>query len=74
MKKIRTIILCMLMTAAVCAGLFATGPAVFARAENTMKRNKKIVSMVFDDSGSMENEERWAAANYAVQAMAALMN
>ena len=74
MKKFRTIILCMLMTAAVCAGLFATGPAVFARAENTMKRNKKIVSMVFDDSGSMENEERWAAANYAVQAMAALMN
>lgn len=62
------------MTAAVCAGLFVTGPAVFACAENTMKRNKKIVSMVFDDSGSMENDERWAAANYAVQAMAALMN
>ena len=74
MKKIRTIILCMLMTAAVCAGLFATGPAVFARAENTMKRNKKIVSMVFDDSWSMGSGDKWAAANYAVQAMAALMN
>ncbi len=74
MKKFRTIILCMLMTAAVCAGLFATGPAVFARAENTMKRNKKIVSMVFDDSWSMGSGDKWAAANYAVQAMAALMN
>ena len=62
------------MTAAVCAGLFVTGPAVFARAENTMKRNKKIVSMVFDDSGSMAVRDRWAYANYAVQAMAALMN
>ncbi len=74
MKKIRTFILCILMTAAVCAGLFVTGPAVFARAENTMKRNKKIVSMVFDDSGSMAVRDRWAYANYAVQAMAALMN
>ena len=74
MKKIRTFILCILMTAAVCAGLFVTGPAVFACAENTMKRNKKIVSMVFDDSGSMDNYDKWAYANYAVQAMAALMN
>lgn len=36
---------------------------------------KKIVSIVFDDSPSMEhNDDSWAAANYALQAFAALMN
>ena len=30
--------------------------------------------MVFDDSWSMGSGDKWAAANYAVQAMAALMN
>lgn len=39
-------------------------------------RNKKIVSIVYDDSGSMHlNEQlKWAYANYAMQAFAGMLN
>ena len=39
-------------------------------------RNKKIVSIIYDDSNSMwqEDQLKWAYANYAVQAFAGMLN
>lgn len=39
-------------------------------------RNKKVVSVVYDDSGSMntDNPPKWAYANYAMQSFAGMMN
>lgn len=35
---------------------------------------KKIVSIVYDDSGSMMYDNKWAEANYSIQAFAGLLN
>jgi len=35
---------------------------------------KKIVSLVYDDSGSMKNDNKWAYANYAVQSFCGMLN
>ncbi len=35
---------------------------------------RKIVSVVYDDSGSMKSDSNWVYASYAMQAFAALMN
>ena len=43
-------------------------------AETKMKASRKIVSVVYDDSGSMKKESNWSSANYAMQAFAALLN
>lgn len=39
-------------------------------------RNKKVVSIVYDDSGSMHMDDqlKWAYANYAMQAFAGMLN
>ena len=42
-------------------------------AESDPVRNKRIVSVMYDDSGSMEGD-RWVNANYAMQAFAAMLN
>lgn len=41
-----------------------------------VQTNKKIISIVYDDSGSMsmDGEKKWAYANYAMQTFAALLN
>ena len=46
-----------------------------AKAEE-QSSTKKIISVVYDDSGSMKNDgiTSWASANYAMQAFAALLN
>ena len=59
-------------------------PAMPVSAEDrVMEPVKKIVSVVYDDSGSMNDPidrnsgsdtRRWSPANYALQGMAALMN
>lgn len=47
--------------------------------DDSVKASKKIISIVYDDSGSMYTENKkpvvkWAQANYAIQAFAALLN
>ena len=46
-----------------------------ASAKNTHKSIKKVVSIVYDDSGSMNNaNEDWAYASYSLQNLVGLMN
>lgn len=44
-----------------------------ASADTATLRNRKIVSVVYDDSGSMKNE-KWEYTSYAMQCFAAMMN
>ncbi len=46
---------------------------VNASTGDEVRAAKKIVSVVYDDSGSMQGE-RWSFANYSMQALIALMN
>lgn len=46
---------------------------VYAAAGDEIRAPKKIISMVYDDSGSMSGEP-WGYANYAAQALTALLN
>lgn len=61
------------------AGILFPAMPVLA-ADRVMEPVKKIVSVVYDDSGSMNdpigktNNRRWSPANYALQGMTALMN
>lgn len=65
----------------VCFGLLGVIAIIFlynnlvavAHAEE-INAAKKIISVVYDDSGSMAGEKKWAATNYAMQAFAALLN
>lgn len=61
-----------LLAAVLCLCLLP-GP-MQAKAAEKLKADRKIVSLVFDDSGSMLEGDKWISANYALQAMAALMN
>lgn len=45
----------------------------YAATGDEVRAAKKIISVVYDDSGSMVGE-RWAYANYSTQALIALMN
>lgn len=47
--------------------------ASHAAAGDEVRASKKIISVVYDDSGSMEGD-RWSYANYAMQALIALLN
>ena len=35
---------------------------------------ERVVSLVYDDSGSMRNNDRWKYANYALQSLVALLD
>ncbi|EEM46836.1 hypothetical protein bthur0005_32390 [Bacillus thuringiensis serovar pakistani str. T13001] len=43
----------------------------FAKGEEAKER---VVSLVYDDSGSMRNNDRWKYANYALQSLVALLD
>ncbi len=43
----------------------------FAKGEEAKER---VVSLVYDDSGSMRNNDRWKYANYALQSLIALLD
>lgn len=66
MRRILSALLAVVMVLSVLSGL-----AVSASAESLYIR--KIVSVVYDDSGSMEGE-KWAYANYAMQAFCGMLN
>ncbi len=67
MKKRISVWLAALATAAVVCGL-----GISVGAESLYIR--KIVSVVYDDSGSMNADNKWACANYAMQAFAGMLN
>ncbi|MDM5155720.1 vWA domain-containing protein [Bacillus sp. DX1.1] len=51
----------------ICFNPFST----FAKGEEAKER---VVSLVYDDSGSMRNNDRWKYANYALQSLVALLD
>jgi len=53
--------------------LFFAKAVTFAASGDEVRAAKKIISVVYDDSGSMAGE-RWVYANYAMQALTALLN
>ena len=67
MKKV----LSFLLLAGLLWSLFCMSPA--ALADTLSVRNRKIVSVVYDDSGSMAGE-KWEYTNYAMQCFAAMLN
>lgn len=68
MKRVVTV----LLAAAVLFGVFAVTGSLTVNAESLYIR--KIVSVVYDDSGSMEMEDKWAYANYAMQTFCGMLN
>ena len=44
--------------------------SAFAKGE----AKERVVSLVYDDSGSMRNNDRWKYANYALQSLVALLD
>ena len=63
-----------LIVLVLCLSIILCLPAkVFAADGDEIRAAKKIISVVYDDSGSMEGE-RWVYANYATQALTALLN
>ena len=68
-KKAAIWLFCLIQVVTLCAA-----PVMKADAAQN-KAAKKIISVVYDDSGSMWDEnDSWAAANYAMQAFAGLLN
>ena len=69
MKKILSVVLILLFVAQIFSG------TVFAANESgSPKHIPRIVSVVFDDSGSMyKDTDRWAYTSYAMQAFVAMM-
>ena len=53
--------------------LFTMIPQVFADTGDEVRAAKKIISVSYDDSTSMKGD-RWVYANYATQALTALLN
>lgn len=72
MKKKKQIILFVLLLSLVTAGAFSLQGTTISFASESSGR--KIVTVVFDDSFSMANENRYSNANYAIQAFIALLN
>ena len=69
MKK--QIILFVLLLSLMTAGVFSLQNTIGYASESS---GRKIVTIVFDDSFSMANENRYSNANYAIQAFIALLN
>ena len=72
MKKKKQIIFLVLLLSLVTAGAFSLQSTTVSFASESSGR--KIVTVVFDDSFSMANENRYSNANYAIQAFIALLN
>ena len=53
--------------------ILAMVPAASAATGDEVRAAKKVISVVYDDSGSMYGD-RWVYANYAMQALTALLN
>lgn len=63
-----------LLALALCLGMItAMTPGVSAATGDEIRSAKKIISVVYDDSGSMSGDP-WVYASYAMQALTALLN
>lgn len=70
-KRAMLTLICILL---MILSLFSYGMSdVHAENGDEVTSPKKIISIVYDDSGSMEGDP-WGYANYATQAMAAMLN
>ena len=70
MKKRST----MLIALVLCMSMILTiAPCASAATGDEVRAAKKIISVVYDDSGSMEGD-KWVYASYAMQALTALLN
>lgn len=70
MKKI-----CIFITAITVVLLLLLGAAAAEDTDTLNRRIPRVVSIVFDDSGSMyENTDRWAYTSYAMQTFTAMMS
>lgn len=67
LKNVCSIILC------ICVLCFMFSSSSFAAGGDEVRASKKIISVVYDDSGSMLGE-RWSYTDYAMQALVALLN
>ena len=66
-------VICLFLSLLVTADV--TGMSKVRAADGEISSAKKIISVVYDDSGSMyDANSSWSAANYAMQAFAALLN
>ncbi len=46
----------------------------FGLLQKEREAKERVVSLVYDDSGSMRNNDRWKYANYALQSLVALLD
>lgn len=65
------IVIFVLLLSLMAAGAFSFGTVTGFASESSGRR---IVTIVFDDSFSMDSENRYSNANYAIQAFIALLN
>lgn len=70
MKRIISLLLALLLLLSL---VLAVIPAASAATGDEIRAARKIISVVYDDSTSMYGE-RWVYANYAMQALTALLN
>lgn len=70
MRKILSFVLAVIML----SGILAMFPIPAAADDGTSLSVKKIVSVVYDDSGSMKAENRSVYASYAMQAFCGMLN
>lgn len=70
MKRIISLLLALLLLLSL---VLAVIPAAHAATGDEIRAAKKIISVVYDDSTSMYGD-RWVYANYAMQALTALLN
>lgn len=69
-KRLISLLLAVVLAVSLLAGLH---PAVSAATGDEIRAARKIISVAYDDSGSMSGN-RWVYANYAMQALTALLN
>lgn len=72
MKLKRTITAVIAVVLCLCTFL-SLGPGAEAKTGDEVRAAKKVISVVYDDSGSMAGE-KWINANYAMQALVAQLN
>ena len=66
LQRLFALLLCLCM-------LFSLAATAMANTSSAVQVPKKIISVVYDDSSSMYGD-RWVYANYATQALIALLN
>ena len=71
MKRILSVMLAVVMFSGILSAF-----SLPAAADNSNSKVRRVISVVYDDSGSMFKEKaaRWANANYAMQSFCSMLN